>query len=156
MDVGGSKLSKPLAQMYAYWQQKCGDRLMPSRADIDPVGMRAFLPNTMLVDVLTTPMGEKKFRVRLVGTHIVNGYGSEFTGKYIEEINLGDQLDIIINSCMEIVNAKAPHFLAGKLHLEDTNELISFERLGVPLSSDGDNVNIILMAASVLRSQAST
>jgi hypothetical protein len=44
--------------MYHYWLKKCGDRLMPARADIDPVEMpRRLLPGICLVDVVLTSAG---------------------------------------------------------------------------------------------------
>ncbi len=150
MDFTETNLPKPLAQLYEYWKQKRGDRVMPSRADIDPVEMRAFLPHTMLLDVLSDPSGEPKFRVRLVGTHVVKGYGSDFTGKYIQDIDLGDQRGKLLEACLFNVNCKKPAYISGSLVRSETNETISYARLGVPLSGDGDVVDIILIGAVVV------
>src|SRR5215470_982711 len=66
--------------LYQYWNARRGIRLMPSRADIDPVEMRQWLPRIMLVDV--DPEG--KFTYRLVGTQIVDLLGVNPTGRPVE------------------------------------------------------------------------
>lgn len=152
VDVSKAGLPKPLAQLYSYWQEKRGDRLMPSRADINPVEMQAFLPHTMLIDVLTDAQGELRFKTRLIGTHIVAGFGGDLTGKYIDEIEVIDQRDVLIGACLYSVINKKPAYLCGKLRLVASDEFVAFERLGVPLSSDDENVNMLLVAASVQRS----
>jgi len=145
VDFEEASLPKPLARLYSYWQAKRGDRLMPSRADINPVEMQAFLSHTMLIDVLIHAQDEIRFRMRLVGTHVVDGYGGEITGKYLDEIDLGDQRDKLIEACLHSVNGKKPAYLSGKLRHKITGEIIAYERLGLPLSSDGETVNILLV-----------
>ena len=149
MDFDIASLPKPLAQLYSYWQIKRGDRLMPSRADINPVDMHAFLPHTMLIDVVQCENGETRFRTRLVGTHVVDGYGEEFSGKFLDEIDLGDSRDRVIEACLYTVHKKKPAYLSGKSRQPAGDGYISYKRLGVPLSSDGEIVNIILVAAVV-------
>ena len=125
---------------------------MPSRADINPVEMQAFLPHTMLIDVITDDKNDIRFRTRLIGTHVVNGFGGEFTGKYLDEIiELDDQRGCLIEACLYTVQKKKPAYLAGDLVRQPSAEHISYQRLGVPLSTDGENVNMILVAASVQR-----
>lgn len=124
---------------------------MPSRADINPVEMQAFLPHTMLIDVITDDKNDIRFRTRLIGTHVVNGFGGEFTGKYLDDIELGDQRGSLIEACLYTVRKKKPAYLAGDLVRQSPAEFISYQRLGVPLSTDGKNVNMILVAASVQR-----
>lgn len=152
MDFDEKSLPKPLALLYAYWQAKHGDRLMPSRADINPVEMQAFLSHTMLIDVITDDKNDIRFRTRLIGTHVVNGFGGEFTGKYLDDIiELGDQRGRLIEACLYTVRKKKPAYLAGDVVRQPPAEHISYRRLGVPLSTDGENVNMILVAASVQR-----
>lgn len=151
MDFTEASLPKPLALLYKYWQQKRGDRQMPSRADINPVEMQEFLPHTMLLDVHKDEQGGTIFKARLVGTHIVHGYGNEFTGKTSYELIPGNQMDDLYAACLHSVDAKKPAYLNGQVHLPTTDEHVAFERLGVPLSTDGENVDILLIAAIVRR-----
>ena len=153
MTISEANLPKPLAQLYSYWQSKRGDRLMPSRADINPVEMQAFLSHTMLIDVLADQGDNPRFRLRLVGTHAVGAYGAEITGKYNDEIDLGDQREKVIAACLESVYSKAPVFLSGSIVKQPENETITYERLGVPLSSNGESVDMILVAVKLQRKQ---
>jgi hypothetical protein len=138
----------PLTAMYHYWRSKCRDKDMPSRADIHPSEMKDFLPHTMLIDVVATTETERRFRMRLVGTHIVDGFGQEVTGKFIDEINTGGQMESLLEACMKSVQEKAPVYLSGVMVQQTpAGTRFSFERLGAPLSSDGQNVDMLLIAA---------
>jgi hypothetical protein len=62
-----------LVRLFKYWQSKRGNRLMPSRADIDPTELRSLVYNVMLYDVvepgaaLSHPLrrtGHRRFRRR--------------------------------------------------------------------------------------------
>lgn len=145
MDVSEVNLPKPLSLLYSYWLAKRGDRQMPSRADINPVEMQAFLSHTMLIDVLTDAQDVTRFRMRLVGTHVVDGYGGEVTGKYLDELELGDQRDKLIEACLHSVNNKKPAYLSGAIRHKISDDILTYERLGLPLSSDGEKVNILLI-----------
>ena len=151
MDFSLATLPKPLRLLHDYWLVTRGDRVMPSRSDINPVRMRDFLPHTMLLDVLGDGHDQLQFRVRLAGTNIVDGYGSELTGKFSTELALGDQAEKLHEVCCYSVNNKMPAYLKGMFQQPDENDFVFFERLGVPLSSDGENVNILLIAAIVQR-----
>ncbi|MBT5498221.1 MAG: PAS domain-containing protein, partial [Alphaproteobacteria bacterium] len=62
-----------LLQAHDLWDRKRANRLMPARADLDPVEMPKLLPHMALIEV--RPYGQR-LRVRLVGTNIVNIYGA--------------------------------------------------------------------------------
>jgi len=151
VDFSEASLPKPLAHLYRYWQAKRGDRLMPSRTDINPSEMQAFLPHTMLIDVVFDAQRGTRFRLRLVGTYVVDGYGVEVTGKYLDELDLGEQRDKLIEACLHSVKRKKPAYRSGELRHHITNENIHYERLGLPLSSDGETVNILLIGSLLQR-----
>lgn len=147
MQYSVSDLPAPLAMLHYYWEFKRGDRPAPSRADIDPVEMKDFLSNTMLIDVVHSPESDMRFRMRLTGTHIVYALGFEFTGKFMDELDLGEERDNLLCACGNIVSGIKPEYFTGKInHLAPKRQLF-FKCLGVPLSSDGENVNIILVSA---------
>lgn len=45
----------PLAEGLSYWTRIKGERDIPLYVDIDPVDMRRFLANVILVDALSSP-----------------------------------------------------------------------------------------------------
>jgi hypothetical protein len=55
----------PLRSLHAYWNRKRAGRLMPTRADIDPVELRQHLGNLVLIEPVPA---EDDFRYRLIGT----------------------------------------------------------------------------------------
>lgn len=143
MDLTGIRLPGPLLRLHRYWLGKLNGRLMPSRADIDPAEMRGFLKHTILLDVLEGP----RFRVRLAGTQAVEAFGEEVTGRFLDELDFGDQHDAILDSCAYSVMFHAPKYYQGVFTRSTDAVKIKFERLGLPLSADGVNVNILLIGS---------
>lgn len=137
----------PLTDMYRYWRSKCRGVAMPSRKDIHPPEMKDFLPHTMLIDVVNASAAERGFRMRLVGTHIVDAFGQEITGKFIDEIETGGQTESLMEACRKSVEDRAPVYLSGIMTQQTTGAKLSFERLGAPLSSNGQDVDMLLIAA---------
>lgn len=64
-----------LRDAYAYWRLRCGDRDMPSRADLSPGEMRAFLSHVGLVEVREGTNGIE-YSIRLSSTKWESVYGS--------------------------------------------------------------------------------
>jgi PAS domain-containing protein len=56
IDLPLSEVSSELIQQFhRHWLQTCGDRLWPSRADIDPSNFKRLLPNVILLDIEYDP-----------------------------------------------------------------------------------------------------
>lgn len=81
-----------VAELYAYWLKRRGDRRMPRRADIDPAGIKVLLPNLFLTEFTTDPF---RVRYRLVGTEIAEHAHFDFTGRYLDELDFSafDKVD---------------------------------------------------------------
>ena len=92
--------SNTLRQLFLYWDEKRGQRRAPPRDEIDPAGMFGFLPNVFLIDVEAEP---RRYRVRLMGTILVNWYGQDVTGRYIDEIT-----DQVLGALGELVTSWRP------------------------------------------------
>src|SRR5215471_10832357 len=75
---------RDLTRFYDLWVSLRGDRPMPSRKDLDPLQIGPeFLPNVMLIDVLREP---RRYRYRLIGTHVVSASGEDRTGRVFENV----------------------------------------------------------------------
>ncbi len=131
-----------LRKIYAYWEAKRGDRLMPSRDDIDPSEIKPHLPFVFLIQVQE---GQKRLLYRLSGTGLATRFGEEQTGRYLEDLDLGDVKDEAISSFYEVVSGCRPTHLAGEYRKAD-GRLIRFERVAMPLSSDQTKVQMIFGA----------
>jgi hypothetical protein len=74
----------PLQQLLEYWHSKREKRPMPSRDDIDPLELRFALGNVLLAEVLR---GDSlRFRYRLWGSRLTLDYGTEMTGRHVDEL----------------------------------------------------------------------
>ncbi|WP_420404847.1 PAS domain-containing protein [Nisaea sp.] len=60
-----------------YWLSLRSDRMMPDRAEFDPVGIKHLLPYIVIHELIDP----QTIRLRLVGTGVVNQYGQESTGR---------------------------------------------------------------------------
>jgi hypothetical protein len=132
-----------LTEIYEFWRSRCRDGVLPSRADIDPTRLAPrLLPFLFLVEVLEDP---RDFRFRLAGTHFRDITGAEATGRRIAEVfppGFADEVRYHWDSCVE---RKAPKLGSGNLWVPDRNH-IRWEGIVLPLSPDGDCVNMLLGA----------
>jgi hypothetical protein len=128
--------------MYKYWQSKCGNRSMPTRADIDPVDMpRQLLPGICIVDVVAD---DRRYVYRLVGTGDAEVRGNDPTGKSVLEGFFGPSAQDALSCYDRVVTSRAP-FLDAAPFTAPSGKYVNEETLFLPLSDDGETVNKILV-----------
>lgn len=140
--------AKPaLAFLQDYWNAKRGTRAMPSRADINPAEMKAHIRAIVLVDALP---GFADFRYRMIGSDVTEHMLSDATGKTLREAfaPYGE-------AAVEGAIAGYTHIARNKVILRIYGSAawlhqphLDFDGLHFPLSDDGENVNMILSAAT--------
>lgn len=137
-------LSDALLPLYLYWITARGEKLMPSRSDIDPVVMpRQLLPNVVLVDVLDTPL---RFRYRVMGTAIADMLGADWTGKFVDEVpNMSPKM---AEQFVKTAKAGEPSVNIDEYTRYDPSlmqsEITRHEQLLLPLSDGNRNVSMLL------------
>ena len=138
-------------QLYDYWDSKRGGRFAPSRGDIDPIDFPHLLPNLCIYKIHRNPL---RYEVTLMGTRVVEIWGVDYTGKFVEDVLLGPVYDQVTEQFRHIVNNKEP-----TLHDLDANWLdkdyIKYSRLMLPLSENGINVDRLLLSV-VLQTKGSS
>ena len=132
-----------LRQVFAYWLKKKGKRMAPSRDDIDPSEIKALLPYVGLAEVQRDPL---RFRYRLVGTEVIAGYGRELTGSYLDEVDLDAHQHQILDEYRRVVEKCEPICTSWE-YTRDDGRHICYERLALPLSSDGKTVDMLFGGA---------
>lgn len=141
-----------LAALYDYWERKRASYPMPTRADLDPVEMGAWLGNLLLIDV--TEQG--RFVYRLYGTKFVDSFGIDMTGRAVDELPREQQERVRVDyeevrvSCAPRVRLYTAEFAAPKTGLLSPAEpqVTTWERLILPLSDGGGNrVAMLLVGA---------
>jgi hypothetical protein len=127
--------------VFEYWRRKAGDRPMPSRADIDPVELKRFLPRITLVDVVGD---QRRLVYRLAGTREVEARGADPTGKPVGDAFFGPSSAEVMRRYNYVIEHQAPFYFRGGFEYGDRyvdNEEIIF----LPLSDDGERVNMVLV-----------
>lgn len=127
-------------EIFSYWSSLRRDGKLPSRADIQPAGFRKLLPTVSLTDVVREPLD---YRLRLAGTGLYPVYGREITGRSLRDVYSREAADYWRGELDKVVRLRRPgvgcHNLAwkGQPH-------ISLLWMRLPLSSDGESVDMIL------------
>ena len=129
-----------LGAALGYWRAKRGNRLMPSRRDLDPAEVPTLLPNLQLIEIV-----DGRYRFRLVGSELVRAYGSDYTRQYADEFFEGARARNILEVYEIVRVTRRPAFMRSRY---ETARGVSFvaNRLYLPLSADGRDVNMILGA----------
>jgi hypothetical protein len=129
-----------LYALWEYWNAARGDRAMPHRADIDPAQIPKLLPHV----IMYTVMPDGGYTIRLVGEEIVSFVGRNATGSKAGAAMPARAAEILHRVLDEVATERLPKFRAGKAHWQPDRSYRDFEACFLPLSADGETVNIIL------------
>ena len=133
--------SEKLAALYDYWAgESANGRLMALR-DIDPAKICKSLPNTVLLDVVANP---RRFHCRFAGTAIDGKNGKFLTDTYIGDVETGGLGSEAVAVMENVVDEQSPAHLNGEFMRPD-DTIDRYERIALPLSSDGTTVDAILV-----------
>ena len=130
-----------LIGLFGYWDGKRAGRAMPSREDIDPVEIPHYMPSMILCDVELEPL---RFRYRLIGTRLTELVHRDVTGCYIDESIYGDNVDVVRGPFLEAYQTRAPVAVRGRLRWNNVERQVA--ALSLPLSGDGQTVNMVMFA----------
>lgn len=133
----------PLAQLVAYWRHLVPDGL-PGRQHVDPVRIGpALLPHVFLADVID---GGRRFRWRLIGTHIVSHAASDDTGRDLDSTIAPEMRETILGHYRETMERRRPLCHRSEFIGRD-RRIYRYDRALMPLARDGRNVDMILGGA---------
>lgn len=131
--------AEKLAAFRAYWDEIRGDRPMPGRHDLDPIDIPRLLPEVFLADVLA----DGDFRYRIVGSHIVEQAGADFTGMKVSEvIHRGSQRELR-KLYLHVVATCQPQYRRLRYRMRYTRLHSRYEVIVAPLSADGEQVDML-------------
>jgi hypothetical protein len=138
--------SKPaLAFLKDYWDRKRGARPMPSRADINPAELKQHIRAVVLVDALPD---YADFRYRMIGTDVTEHMLSDATGKTVREA-MGRFGAAEAEGAVAAYAHMASNRLIMRLHGSAAwlnHPHLDFDTIHLPLSDDGEHVNMIISA----------
>lgn len=132
--------SEPLRALYDYWLEKRGPRRIPSRKQIDPLDIPQLLSGLILMDA---DPATRRLKCRLVGTRVVEVYGSDYTGRFLDEIDFGDQRENVLTDYGQVVQTGMPN-VRERFFYNSRGVHFRMERLILPLSEDDQNVSQVM------------
>ena len=129
-----------LRRLYEYWCDRRGDRRFPARADIDPLDLAFILGNLILIDVVEgDPPG---FFIRLHGTNLAQRAGYELTGRMLNELPISEFRQLAMETFAYVAQNGEP--FRGSRDRILGEQPRQYETLILPLSNDGERVNMLL------------
>lgn len=146
VEINPQNLSHPtLAFLRAYWDEKRGARAMPSRADVRPAELKQQLGWLVMLDVVD---GGRDFRYRLIGDDVADYFAWNPTGKTVKEAFATQPKALrkaVLGIFRCVVAARVPVYARRDAGWARKN-IERCEVLHVPLSDDGETVNVLLHA----------
>ncbi|MBV8538926.1 MAG: PAS domain-containing protein [Alphaproteobacteria bacterium] len=134
----------------AYWQRLRGPRRMPSRKDFDPLDIPDILPYVMLIDVLREPLD---FRFRLLGSGHDQIVACNYKGMRFSELAHLRRGNSLWDEYERVAVEGVP--LRSLVRYIGTDPSIRrIEHCLMPLSSDGELVDMIFVITAVERTGA--
>ncbi|WP_321389821.1 PAS domain-containing protein [Emcibacter sp.] len=135
--------SDHLKELFIYWQKIRADKSMPRRQDFSPADVPHLLPYISLVNVEygnDTEHTQQRYCCRLLGTETVKALGKDVTGKYLDEV---PEVSVLKERFDWLVENKTPYFIRGQL-VWSQKSFLNYEAVGLPLSNNDSEVNIIM------------
>lgn len=90
LDPDLGRLPEAATSLLAYWEANCLPDAPPDRSAFDPLSLRPYLGNLLIVDVVlaepNSGPAERRFRYRLIGTEVAAMSGRDMTNRYFEDI----------------------------------------------------------------------
>ncbi len=120
-----------------YWQQACGVRPMPARADLAPGDLQRLMPNIQMFEVIG---GGERFFTRSAGAATHNGYDP--TGSFWDEVPFGKERLHVQAALKDVLASRRPCF--REWEIQNGEHVVPVEEALLPLSPDGASVNLIL------------
>jgi len=145
-------LSADESWLLDYWQSRRKGTDLPGRADFDPLDFPQLLSSIALVSVLRDSQADPDlptdFRYRLAGTRIAAFAGRDPTGKRFTDLYSGTYLARAIATYREVVTRKDYSLSQNVFVTGQGEEKIHYDRMLLPLASDGQTVDMVCLLVS--------
>lgn len=147
VELSLAEVSSPRIQWAnEFWHSRKSGRALPSRADFVPEEIKPLLGRVAMLEVSYDPLD---FRYAVFGTELVQSYGRDMTGKSVRDLSPPGFAELLFRLYEELVASAAPR--VHRITHETPKKLNSFERIALPLSSDGATVDKIVIVSEFQR-----
>lgn len=125
-----------------YWRARCRGGRLPARGTINPRDLKPLLPTMFIVDCPTR--NDRDWIYRLIGTEIVEREGFDKTGRRVCDYFTGAAWPLLRNEYLLCIDERRPVYRADTACDRLARERFDFERIFLPLASDGRTVDKII------------
>jgi hypothetical protein len=143
--------ARELNSLFRYWQSRAAGRLAPTRADIIAKDIPAVLRSLHLYEVQDAG---RAFRLRLVGTQLVDAVGSDPTGKILTAKDRDPMYQRVFLSLQQVLEHRGPIRMMAERSSVPQMSFLPAESLLLPLSEGGKTIDKILAATIFLHGPA--
>ncbi|MGE5147038.1 MAG: PAS domain-containing protein [Candidatus Eiseniibacteriota bacterium] len=142
MDRTAPQIDDPLfLGLYRHWDAKRGNRLYPIWSSFDPLELQPWLG---LMSVVEIEAGTGRFKFRIFGQSSASLLNVEMNGRYADELP-NYVVDTVLKDYNALVAAGVPIYRVHNVGGASIHAL-TVRRLLLPLSSNGDDLDMILGA----------
>jgi len=152
-EVAEAALEERLKFICDLWQEKCGSKSLPARADLDPTEFHRLWPVTFLLE---RDEAEGEWYVRFAGAAYGSVYGREITGARVRDLvpeNLAPQ---VLNDMRQCIDARKPVVTGGETNWPDRGNVYRYQRVLLPFGRDDGAVTHLLGVAAFYNSKGAT
>jgi len=133
---------EPLARLCDVWEDLRAGRGLPDRTDLDPASIAFALGNVALVDIEHAPL---RARYRLVGIHLVELWGRELKGRYVDEVYAEPIATEAMQAYARVIETREPLYMRRTFRL--SFGLLGYHRLMLPFhTGTPDRVDLVAVA----------
>jgi len=137
--------------LFDYWRSKAPrEGVLPGRQHIDPIEIPRLLQYVWLLDVVDDP---RRFRVRLVGTALVQTGTPARTGDFMADFMPPDKRQASLADLERVVQSREPWWFRGPVILRHNTFVQEVERIVLPLAADGRRVDMLLCLSVIQRAE---
>lgn len=139
-DVRSRIRTPALRSLFDYWNKKRGEQRFILRSQLEPGEITPLLPLVFILEVQREP---RRYLIRLMGTEIATRIGGDYTGRYMDELDLGAIKKQVLAGYDHVVDHVEPHLEFAEFTQQGRGRM-QVERLALPMSTDGQTIDLIL------------
>lgn len=128
--------------IYDYWRTKCKGEALPTREDIDPTDLFAYLPTITMMEVCNQAECEQ-YKFRLAGTRFYDIYKTELTGQYVSDMPEGSRRAYWNRVLSRVTERRRPSAGVVRSALSGRTHMAQFW-IRLPLVDENNRVKVIL------------
>ncbi|HUA54026.1 MAG TPA: PAS domain-containing protein [Candidatus Sulfotelmatobacter sp.] len=135
-----------LRRLYADWRARLRGRLMPARRDFDILDLKYIVGDLQLLQVERDPL---RFRFRVHATNATARIGFDLTGRTVDDYPDPEYRAMVHNLYAGVVEARRPRRVMQASY-ELPSVILRWEGVILPLSDDGETVNMLMVGLHLL------